>query len=55
MEYLLGRVTISGELFKLNILNIIINENMSSFVYVVDSIDLWRRRLGHVNISYIKK
>ena len=31
------------------------NENASSSAYMVDSIDTWHDRLGHINFSYIKK
>ncbi|XP_071940012.1 uncharacterized protein [Coffea arabica] len=41
-------------LFVLNIANVI-NENASSSAYIIDSISLWHARLGHVNMSYIKK
>ena len=54
-EVFVGKGYCSGELFKLNVLNIINNENVSSSAYVVDSIDLWHGRFGHVNFSYIKK
>jgi len=42
-------------LFMLNILEIM-NENASTFsAYVIDSINLWHGRLGHVGFSCIKK
>ena len=41
-------------LFVLNI-DEIINKNASSSAYLIDSIDMWHARLGHANISYIKK
>ena len=50
-----GKGYCSRELFKLNVLNVIMNENVSSSIYLVDSFDLWHGRLGHVNFSYIKK
>ena len=50
-----GKGYCSGELFKLNVLDVIMNENVSSSAYLVDSSDLWHARLGHVNFSYIKK
>ncbi|KAH9781528.1 hypothetical protein KPL71_008509 [Citrus sinensis] len=56
-----GKGYCSGELFKLNVLNVIINENVSSSAYIycyaniVDSINLWHGGLVHVNFSYIKK
>ena len=41
-------------LFVLNIDNVM-NENAFSSVYLLDSIDMWHARLGHVSICYIKK
>ena len=41
-------------LFVLNIDNVM-NENASSFVYLLDFIDMWHARLRHVSIGYIKK
>lgn len=42
-------------LFLLNV-SVVVNGNTStSFAYLVDSIDLWHDRLGHVNFNYIKK
>ena len=31
------------------------NENASSFAYLLDSFDLWHMRLGHVNNPYVMK
>jgi len=31
------------------------NENTSSFAYLLDSIDLWHARLEHVSLFYLKK
>jgi hypothetical protein len=31
------------------------NENASSSAYLLDSINLWHARLGHVSLSYLKK
>ena len=31
------------------------NENTSSFAYLLDSIDLWHARLEYVSLSYLKK
>lgn len=45
----------SRDLFKLNVFDVIMNENASSFAYIVDSINLWHGRLCHINFSYIKK
>jgi hypothetical protein len=39
---------------KKNVANTI-NENSSSCAYLVDSINTWHGRLGHVNLGYIKK
>lgn len=33
----------------------IINETSSFSTYIVDSIDIWRGKLGHINKKYIKK
>ena len=42
-------------LFVLNV-DLVINENgSSSFSYLVDSIDVWHGRLGHISLGYIKK
>jgi hypothetical protein len=41
-------------LFVLNVANTI-NENSSSCAYLVDSINTWHGKLGHVNLGYIKK
>lgn len=41
-------------LFVLNVSNII-NENATCSAYLVDTINLWHGRLGHVSISFIKK
>ena len=41
-------------LFVLNISEVM-NENSSSFAYLVDSYDIWPARLGHVSSGYIKK
>ena len=46
-----GKGYCCGELFKLNVFNVIINEKASSSAYIVDSINLWHRRLSHVNFS----
>lgn len=40
--------------FVLNVFEII-NENVTSSTYMLDSVNLWHGRLGHVNNSYIKK
>ena len=33
----------------------IMNESASSFAYLLDFVDLWHARLGHVSLSYLKK
>ncbi|XP_071912215.1 uncharacterized protein [Coffea arabica] len=50
----MGKGYCNQGLFVLNISNVI-NENASSSAYIIDSISLWHARLGHVNMSYIKK
>ena len=54
-EMFVGKRYYSRELFKLNVLNAIMNENASSSTYIIDSINLWHKRLSPVNFSYIKK
>ena len=44
-----------GDLFKINELDTIINNQVSPSSYIVDSIDLWHGRSCHVNFSYLKK
>ena len=40
----------------LYVLNVVTNNNEgSSFAYLVDSLDVWHGRLGHVNVPYILK
>ena len=41
-------------LFVLNVAETI-NENLSYCAYLVDYINIWHSRLGHVNLGYIKK
>ncbi|XP_075108911.1 uncharacterized protein LOC142180744 [Nicotiana tabacum] len=41
-------------LFVLNISDVI-NGNVPTSAYMVESISLWHARLGHVNVAYIKK
>lgn len=50
-----GKKYCFGEPFKLKVFNVIVNEKASSFSYIVDFIDLWHKRLDHMNFSYIKK
>ena len=50
----IGKGYCNQGLFILNVLEII-NGNTSSSVYMLDSLDLWHGRLGHVNYSYLKR
>jgi hypothetical protein len=49
----IGKGLCSNGLFVLDVSKVM-NENVSP-IYLVDSVDLWHGRLGHVNFSYIKK
>lgn len=51
----MGRGYCNKGLFVLNIFEVMNNNASSSFAYMLDSINLWHGRLGHVNSSYIKK
>lgn len=42
-------------LFVLNVSEVINGNASTSFAYLVDSVDLWHGRLGHVNFTHIKK
>lgn len=42
-------------LFLLNVSEVINGNASTSSAYLVDSVDLWHGRLGHVNFTYIKK
>ena len=54
-EIFVGKGYDNDGLFLLNV-NQVINENGScSYAYLVDSVDVCRSRLGHINLSYIKK
>lgn len=48
---------LSDGLFVLNVIIIAStrNENVSSFAYIVESIDMWHGKLGHVNVASIKQ
>ena len=49
-----GKGYLSGGLFVLNIVQEIVNNaSISNSAYIVDSINLWHGRLGHVNIASI--
>ena len=42
---------LSGELFVLNIVQEIVNNgSILNFAYIVESINLWHGRLGHIKI-----
>ena len=49
----IGKGYCNQGLFILNILNVANGNASTSFAYMVDSIDLWHARLGHVNMSYV--
>ena len=49
-----GKEYCNHRFFILNIANEM-NENASSSTYLLDSINLWHARLGHVSLSYLKK
>ena len=50
-----GKGYLSGGLFVLNIVQENVNNASISYsAYIVESINLWHRRLGHVNIASIK-
>ena len=51
---LVGKGYCDRGLFVLNVSEIV-KDNEFSFAYMVDSVDLWHARLGHVNMSYVKK
>ena len=54
-EIFAGKSYDNDGLFLLNV-NQVINENgSSSCTYLVDSINAWHGKLGHLNLSYIKK
>ena len=53
-----GKGYVSNGLFKLNVMTVkpkIMNETNSSFVYVLESSNLWHGRLGHVNYDSLKR
>ena len=54
-EIFVGKGYDNDGLFLLNV-NQVINENgSSSYAYLVDSVNVCHSRLGHINLSYIKK
>ena len=54
-EVFVGKGYDDEGLFVLNIDQVINEKDSSSCAYLVDSIDVWHGRLGHVNLGYIKK
>lgn len=53
-EDFVGKGYISDGLFVLNIISM--NASVSSYAYIVESIDMWHGRLGdHVNFASIRK
>ena len=54
-EVFVGKGYDDEGLFVLNVDQVINENSSSSYAYLVDSIDVWRGRLGHVNLGYIKK
>ena len=54
-EVFVGKGYDDEGLFVLNIDQVINKNGSSSCPYLVDSIDVWHARLGHVNLGYIKK
>lgn len=43
----MGKDYATEDLFKLNVTSLNNNNGASSFVYIVDSYDMWHARLGH--------
>ena len=54
-EVFVGRGYDDEGLFVLNVDQVISEKGSSSCAYLVDFIDVWHGRLGHVNLGYIKK
>jgi hypothetical protein len=54
-DVFVGKGYIDQGLFVLSIDKVINKNGSSSYAYLVDSIDIWHGRLGHVNLGYIKK
>jgi len=54
MGSLLVRVSYGG-LFVPNVASDVVNGNASTSTYIVESVDLWHGRLGHVNYASINK
>ena len=49
----IGKGYRSGGLFVLNVASDAVNGNASNSAYIVESVDLWHDRLGHVNYTSI--
>ncbi|KAH6783227.1 hypothetical protein C2S52_008186 [Perilla frutescens var. hirtella] len=49
-----GKGYLSDGLFILNVVSELVNENSSASAYIVESIDIWHKRLGHDNFASIK-
>lgn len=51
-----GEGYLAEDLFKLNVMVTgAINKNMNSSTYIVDYIDLWHSRLGHINYKSLHR
>ncbi|KAL0336726.1 UNVERIFIED_CONTAM: Retrovirus-related Pol polyprotein from transposon TNT 1-94 [Sesamum radiatum] len=50
-----GKGYLSDGLFVLNTVPAMFNKNSSNSAYLIESIDIWHGRLGHVNYSSIKR
>lgn len=50
-----GKGYCNQELFVLNVYEVINGNASTSSAFLIDSVDLWHGRLGHVNFTYIKK
>ena len=44
-----GKGYLSNGLFKMNVMTVIDNNKGASFVYMLESSNVWHGRLGHVN------
>lgn len=55
MEIFVGKGYLADGLFLLNVASEILNENVSSYVYLTESIDIWHGRLGYVSYTSIKR
>ena len=54
-EIFVGKSYDNDGLFVLNVDQVINENGSSSYAYLVDSIDVWYGRLGHINLGNIKK